>query len=177
MERIKNFNRDHFNNEEEHKKVNRYIEITAAYIQTFIPNQAWKILDVGAADGELSKHLKAKVESIDIEPATPDIKAATISDMPLKYYDMIVYNHVLEHIEDIYGEIRRAIKSIKDDGYLFIACPDASSPWAYELDAHISMINRYTIKKFCDMFDLKLIEQSYHCFRDNRLEIWNMLQK
>ncbi len=176
MEEIKNFNRDHFNDPEEHKRVNRYIEITASYIRLFI-DKDYKVLDVGAADGELSHYLPCLVDGIDIEPATDNIQKATIFDMPLDYYDMIVYNHVLEHIEDIYGEIRRAIQSLKQNGYLFIACPDASSEWAYNLDAHISMINKYTIDKFCKKFNLSLIEQSYHCFRDNRIEIWNVLQK
>lgn len=171
-----NFNRDHFNDPVEHKRVNRLIEITAAYINLFL-NEGSEILDVGAADGEMAKFLKGSVKSIDTLPASDNVVKGTIFDEKPETYSAVIYNHVIEHIWEFYKEIEQAVACLKPEGLLFIECPVADSPWAYNLDAHITLFRKETFEKLAKELDLEMVEYSTHCFRDDKVEQWVVLRK
>lgn len=174
MER--HFHRDHFLDPAAHAAVNRYVQITASYINLFLAERML-ILDVGGADGIIQEFLLGKVKSIDIDPASERVKEGTIFDEPDDTYDAVIYNHVLEHIWRSYEEIGAATKKLKRGGILFIACPYHTAPWAYNTDAHIQLFDEHNLSLLVREHGLKVVEYSRHCFRDDKEEQWLVAKK
>ncbi len=168
-----NFHRGHFNNEEEHKKVNRYIEITCSYINLFL-NSNMTILDVGAADAEMSKYLNGIYSGIDINPASNLVKSGDIFTIN-NNYDCLIFNHTLEHMPNTQQILDKAYSIINPNGYLFINVPIGE--WAYNIKSHIILFNEVILKRNLENAGFKIIETSTHCFRENKVELWMMCQK
>ena len=166
-----NFHRDHFLNKDEHQRINRLVQITAQYINLFISDDM-DVLDVGGADGIMLDYIKGKAKSIDIFPADERVKFGTIYEEPKESYDMIIYNHVIEHIWKSYDEIEAAVQRLRPNGYIFIACPYFNAPWAYNLEPHVQLFNEHILRKMLKSLNVETLEYSRHCFREDKEEQW-----
>lgn len=112
----------------------------------FIQNHAalspeMDILDIGSGMGHFLQHFKAAGFSslLGIEPSPAaahlareiydlEIKTATIDNLALdKKFDLVTLCGVLEHIADLRQSIARIASFLHDEGYLFIAVPDAAA--------------------------------------------------
>lgn len=171
-----NFHRKHFLSEAAHKAVNRYVQITAQYINLFATDNM-KVLDVGGSDGIMQEFVKGQIKSIDIFPASEKVSKGTIHDEPNNVYDLIIYNHVLEHIHKSYDELEKAVACLKPKGYLFIACPYYTAPWAYEPEDHIQLYNEHILRRQLESVGMTVVEYSKHCFREDKVEQWIVAQK
>lgn len=161
------------------ERVHRYVEIQANYL--YETTKPLRVLDVGAADGymlSLFKKKKCKVTGIDINPLSPSVKELTIHQLPeIETYDLIVYNHVLEHCIDYKEQLDASVKRIMAGGYLFIAVPEGNSPWAYEYEGHVV---RFTQDKLVETLQdaLMTVVETFHVrFREDKEEIWALSQK
>ncbi len=105
----------------------------------FVPTDAKALLDVGCYTGNFGKKLKIDrtVEIWGIEPnAEASVKAAEVLDkvvnsqlskdvdLPNKYFDAIIFNDVLEHMNDPSEALEIVKNSLKDDGYIVASIPN-----------------------------------------------------
>jgi len=101
-----------------------------------------KILDVGCSSGLLLELLRK--EKYDVYGIEPNDKAFITAKkkfqkkifhgtLPLymkinkKKFDVVIYNHVLEHIEDVKIEISLIKKNLKKDGILVLGLPNTNN--------------------------------------------------
>lgn len=169
-----NFHREHLNDAQSHAEVNSYIRQVAMYLSYFVKEHD-RILDVGASDGEMAKYMPANYTGIDISPASKMVKKATIYDIKDRY-DLIIYNHVLEHIKTPYEEIQKAASCLKKGGSIFVACPTIKDAWAWELQGHYCLLNYEIVKKIAEFANLSIVEYSTHCLRADHEEQWIILR-
>lgn len=134
-------------------------------------------MDVGGSDGIMQDFLNGKVKSIDIFSASKRVVEGTIFGENDDYYDMIIYNHVLEHIWKFYEEIEAASKKVKNGGFLFIACPCSDMQWAYEYKSHVVLFNETILRRLVERHGFEVVEYSKHCFREDKVEQWLVAKK
>lgn len=104
--------------------------------------QQSKVLDVGCSSGILLNLLEK--EGFDVYGIEPNTESAEIAQKRFnstffkgilqeflkqnrKKFDIVVYNHVLEHIENPIKELLLIKKILKDDGILVIGLPNTSN--------------------------------------------------
>lgn len=100
------------------------------------------VLDVGCSSGIILELLKK--ESFDVRGIEPNKKACQVAYSKFKNkifngylfefikknkrkFDIVIYNHVFEHIEDLNYEIRLINKIIKPNGLLVVGVPNTSN--------------------------------------------------
>jgi len=105
--------------------------------------QGRRLLDVGAADGLLSRHLAArgwKVTGIEADPAMAAAGAAhcermLVADLnrgvPLLdgLFDTIVCGDVLEHLADPTGVLRVLVRALAPGGEVVVSVPNVAHLW------------------------------------------------
>jgi O-antigen biosynthesis protein len=115
---------------------------THTQIVQFIDGQK-KVLDVGCADGHLSKKIQSnnsEVVGIEIDQIAAkeaskyckelicgDVESTELSDKYISYFDFIIFSDVLEHLKEPLMVLKRFKKYLKDDGYVIIALPNISN--------------------------------------------------
>lgn len=150
------------------------------------------ILDVGCSSGILLSQLKK--EGFNIKGIEPNKKAfakarnrlgknifcGTLTNylkLNKSKSDCIIYNHVMEHIENPIDEINSAKKILKKDGILIIGVPNTRNIifnlrqkyWEPLMpNEHIWHFNDIYLEKFLNKLDLKLIQKVYS--DDERLD-------
>ena len=96
-----------------------------------------RVLEVGCNKGGCISYFSEKghaVQGIDLDPHSADyakkhnlnvqsIDVLSFASKTDKKFDLIVYNHVLEHITDIIKETDVIRELLEDDGYLFAGVP------------------------------------------------------
>lgn len=137
--------------------IKRYEEIYNLMIEHINKNS--RILDIGCAMGGLIKFLGGKgfknLYGIDLIKEYVDltndknISVGSVYDIPFEddSFDVIVLDHILEHLTElkvVFEEIKRVLT---DDGILVIGLPDASG--------YNNMIFWFTIREHVQHFDLK----------------------
>lgn len=116
-------------------------------IVKFVDEQK-NVLDVGCADGHLSKIFISKgceVIGIEIDKEAvknakkyckeifcEDIESIELPDKYIEYFDFIILADVLEHLKEPLITLKNLKKYLKDEGYILISLPNISN-WKLRL--------------------------------------------
>lgn len=160
------------------------------------------IVDVGCAKGGFLAFMKGKgfdrLRGVEVNARcaefarnaygiTVDVGSAHKLPTYDEKVDLISYNHVFEHIYDLYLVINEASKILKDDGFLFIDVPDAtrysectfSNFYLLSFREHINHFDSVHLKILLDMagFDLVSEKQRFEAYNNDNfiLPTLNML--
>jgi len=156
--------------------VEKYIEWRTdqeiRHIKKFSPG-AKKILELGSSWGKYILDLKERggfdVVGVDISKEMSDIgkshgldiKVGTLIDQKFqdKSFDIVVGNHVIEHLYNPRETIREISRILKDEGLLILRTPNIASPekyffgkyWLpYEAPRHIFLFSDHTIRQLLE---------------------------
>lgn len=142
-------------------------------IKAFKPFLGKRILEVGAGSGNLAEVLINDYDSLlEIVLLEPDLKTFTLLTNKFKsnskvkvinsfskdlrnfdgYFDSIIYNNVLEHVEDDIEEIRTSKKFLKNKGYVCAYSPAIMFLYS-NFDNKLGHYRRYTKKDKIELFD------------------------
>ncbi|MBI2862260.1 MAG: class I SAM-dependent methyltransferase [Chloroflexi bacterium] len=101
------------------------------------------LLDVGCSVGlllQVAKEREWHVEGVEVSPWAAEkarangltVHIGDLSELPLPTgsYDVIVFNHVLEHLSDPLRQLRRAWDLLKPTGLVVVGMPNFASPMA-----------------------------------------------
>ncbi len=156
----------------------------------FVPGGAKNILDVGCGDGNfalLAKEvLNAEVWGIEIQPQAGEIAKSKIDkviigsfpdvvkELPVNYFDCIVFNDVLEHMPDPWNALERAKTCLSKAGAVVASIPNVrhystlyellvKKDWAYKnsgvLDrTHLRFFTRKSIVRMFGNAGYELIK-------------------
>ena len=137
-----------------------------------------RLLDIGAGTGAFVNEMKKNGwEVTGLEP-DPDAREAALSNygvqlmeadslyaLPEASFDAITLWHVLEHVHDLHGYLKKLKLLLKKDGILFIAVPNYTAVdsmvyqqhWAaYDVPRHLYHFSPATIKTLSALHDLEL---------------------
>ncbi len=147
-------------------------------INKFSSNKG-KILDYGTGTGYfLSACQKDGWEAEGVEPSETarkqteeklgkQISSGNLSGFAPASFDIITLWHVLEHVHDLNGVMKRFTELLKPDGKLIIAVPNADSfdaqmykeYWAaYDVPRHLYHFTQATMKRLLKKHKLQLVE-------------------
>jgi 2-polyprenyl-3-methyl-5-hydroxy-6-metoxy-1,4-benzoquinol methylase len=117
-----------------------YYENVRPEMLAYLPSSAKVVLDVGCSSGHFGQAIKEKAnaEVWGIEPferfgklAVEQLDKVIISsvegalqDLPDKYFDVIYFNDVLEHLLDPYSVLEKIKDKLKDDGRIISSIPN-----------------------------------------------------
>ncbi|WP_210544217.1 bifunctional 2-polyprenyl-6-hydroxyphenol methylase/3-demethylubiquinol 3-O-methyltransferase UbiG [Rhodoferax sp. PAMC 29310] len=118
---------------------NQYTHNSRQEVHPFIPVSAERILDVGCNTGAFGEGLKAQRDIVvwGVEPNEAAARqAAKILDnvvndlfgaataIPNNFFDVVVFNDVLEHLVDPWDALRIAQKKLRPDGCVVASLPN-----------------------------------------------------
>jgi SAM-dependent methyltransferase len=116
------------------------------------------VADLGCAEGSLlaalrTRFTRAHLYGVEVNKAFADFAraltagsiVASTNDLPRKHFDLVVINHVLEHIVDPVAYLRDAVVLLRPTGRLYIAVPDASAYNSIR-DLHIAHLFHFTTR-------------------------------
>ena len=136
----------------------------AEYIRSKYPSQQPRIVDFGGGDGILSDSLR--------ELGFNDVWNYGVGDDMPQHADVIIAEHVLEHIYDMNQAMSTIINALKDRGVLIVDVPDAGriaierNPKTPILDysqVHINHFRLFDMLNLMRKWGFELIEESgYH---------------
>jgi len=149
-----------------------------------MPRAGMRILDVGCGDGRYLVRLHRLgcrvwgVEPTGRTPAAVRNLGIPIHDGPLETapfppprFDVISFIHVLEHLSDPVGTLRRAARLLAPGGRILILTPNAGSltfrcfraAW-YPLDAprHLNLFAPRTLRRACRRAGLRVVRLQVH---------------
>jgi SAM-dependent methyltransferase len=89
-----------------------------------------RVLDAGAGTGRLVAELSRRgydARGIDPAPRGPGVTRAGIADHEDRDLDAVLVWHVLEHLDDPVGGLRRIRSWLRPDGMLLVGVPNAAS--------------------------------------------------
>jgi len=146
-------------------------------IDSLIPKKG-TLLDVGSGTGDFlltAKNLGWKISGMEVNEAARNLSAN--KEIPvankLEYFngeefDVVTLWHVLEHMHDLEGSIKRLSSLVKEGGYLIIAVPNFRSHdakyygkyWAaYDVPRHLWHFSQKSIAVlFKDAFTLHMVK-------------------
>lgn len=85
-------------------------------------------------------------------------------------YDLIILNHVFEHLLDPIGELKKIISKLRVNGYLYIEVPGIYSlkgtwgrPLLYFQNAHVYYFYEEYLKKLLSFYGLRVIYSNERC--------------
>lgn len=97
-----------------------------------------KVLDVGNGLGEITKYLDGKVFGIDIDKDKNifsisngvETVNASATKLPFKNncFDLIVLNHLVEHVKDWELVVKESHRVLKSNGLVYVAFPNKNNP-------------------------------------------------
>lgn len=117
---------------------NKYYQFARSEMLAFIPDNYSKVLEVGCGAGNFLKSLKPNAESWGVEQDTVAAKLASkhvnkvlvgsyqsaCKKIPNNYFDLIICNDVIEHIEH-HNEFLEDLKNkLSSDGALVVSIPN-----------------------------------------------------
>lgn len=120
------------------KKYN-YAHSTRREMADFVPTNASRVLDVGCHTGGFGEYIKSQ-RSIEIWGVEPDmetaVKAETFLDkvikqpfdydaeIPNQYFDIVIFNDVLEHLTDPWSALVLAKEKLRHNGQVIVSLPN-----------------------------------------------------
>ena len=167
---------------------NFHINYCLKFIKKYLKGN---ILEIGAGCGSFTRnYINNKVESITLteldDRNSSDLKVnfenysnikilkKTIYDIEQKF-DVIIYLHVLEHIEKDKEEIEEAVKKLNKDGLLIIMAPAHQKIYS-NLDKAVGHFSRYEVDFFkkdfksLEIIDIKFLDSmGYFLYYLNKL--------
>ncbi len=96
------------------------------------------LLDIGTGSGEIARYLGeyfdvVSVDVIDQRTAYNGFKFIQLSGEKFpfadKSFDIVVSNHVIEHVADAEGHSQEMARILKDNGLVYLATPNRLWPW------------------------------------------------
>lgn len=96
------------------------------------------LLDIGTGNGEIAGYLSehydvVSVDVIDQRTVCQGFRFVQISGEKLpfsdKSFDVVVSNHVIEHLTDVDRHLSEIWRVLKDDGLVYLATPNRFWPW------------------------------------------------
>jgi 2-polyprenyl-3-methyl-5-hydroxy-6-metoxy-1,4-benzoquinol methylase len=154
-------------------------------IKNFEPYIGLNILEVGAGSGNLTRWLRKYYPESQITTLEPSenmvntLKAKEIDniqsyigflvdykDIFKNKFDTIIYNNVLEHIEDDVTELKLVNELLKPEGVILTYSPSIPSLYSI-MDKSIGHYRRYTKKEMNDKLEganFKILKSKYHDF-------------
>lgn len=162
------------------QKIHKYVEKSVAFFLRYCKKyKVETIIDIGAGDGyagDLFIKEKYKVVSIDLYPGSPKVKKWNFYELEKlkRKFDAVFCNHTLEHADSPYRLMEQIDKITHKGSILFIAVPDGSTKWAWDLKSsttHFSCLTKPFLKTMVSRFgfQVKLIAKE---FRKGAKEIW-----
>jgi len=133
------------------------------------------ILEIGSNRGDMLYMIKENVPNanvIGIDPTkydelcVPTIHTFFNSDMLSKTYDVVILQHVLEHMKDPFATIQSIKKIIRDNGILYIEVPDLFNSLQYCVeDFTLEHINYFSLQTLADVLSgFHIIESDTYSF-------------
>lgn len=162
--------------------VDNYYAHSRCEMTKYIPECVEKLLDIGCADGNFGAFLKQK-RNIEIwgvelfekaaQKATSRLDHVLIGsieddalEIPLNYFDCVVFNDVLEHLSNPWQVLNSIKKFLKKEGYLVASVPNVryfqniknlilSEDWNYVDEGVLDKthLRFFTIKSFRRMME------------------------
>jgi len=96
------------------------------------------LLDIGTGNGEIASYLSAvyEVTSVDITDQRKiknGFKFVKLIDTKLPFadqsFDIVISNHVIEHVKDAENHLSEIKRVLKDNGLVYLATPNRFWPW------------------------------------------------
>lgn len=140
-----------------HKQELKQGEIVYNFITEFIDNKNIKILEVGSGASGILRYFKNKgfenLTGLELDPKYVEysnkngIKTiqGDISTIQSEKFDLIIYNHVFEHINDLSEELRVVSDRLDKSGLLYIEVPslDKLSDYNYNVNRFYQNAHTY----------------------------------
>lgn len=134
-------------------KPDTYYQSVREEIMGFIPRDAARIFEVGCGESLFGQRLKEgtqrEVWGVEVVAAAARVAeqrldrvlcgdiAALIDDLPARYFDVVVFNDVLEHLIDPYDVLARIKRHLSEQGVVISSIPNIRFfPTFYELLVH-----------------------------------------
>lgn len=133
------------------------------------------VLDVGSGNCGMREWLK-NYNGIDPYFKHEHSMQKSIYDIE-QVYDLVIYNHVLEHIKNPYNEIEEAFKKCRK---IFVAVPSVNAKnkyWLDGVDDHLHVFTPNTLKRLLVNCGFSVVFLQQKEIQKDRLEIWAVAEK
>ena len=165
-----------------------------------MPRLRGKVLDIGCSDGIfLDIYKENGWETFGVEPSKNGIVAQNKGhkvyrdifekvSFPKKYFDLVIMNHTLEHVENVDSVLEKINDILKKDGILFIDVPNAGGllskmmgdKWPYRLPLeHNYQFTKNSLTKYISNNRFKVLcwesRSGLFEFANPLLELWQSL--
>ncbi len=160
-----------------------------------------KILEMGSGLGELSIYLKENtshnVSVLDMKDKCMDFceengltahKNSSVDDLSFLYktQDVIILNHILEHIADLKTTIQNVKSILKDGGFIFVELPDVegycesaelNSPYSFLTYEHIVHFSMNDLNNLFVQYGFEIVDSGKYFKKvSNYPSIWAILK-
>lgn len=130
------------------KKANKIIKLISEFSDFKKTDVKAKLLDIGTGNGEIASYLGQyyNVTSIDISDQREilsDYKFIQVKHeiipLPDNSIDVVVSNHVIEHVQDAEQHLSEMYRVLKDNGIIYLASPNRL--WPFEVHYKIWLLH------------------------------------
>ncbi len=115
----------------------QYYQFTRSDVSEFLPNNYEKVLEIGCGEGHFKRNLNESSEVWGIEPTNAAHVASknlykvlhgyyqdVYDELPDNYFDLVVCNDVIEHMNDHDKFLKSIKKKITENGYIVGSIPN-----------------------------------------------------
>lgn len=149
---------------------------------------SYKILDFGCGGGYLLNNIDCRERwGVEINPAARKIAAengvsvyASAGELPDNYFDLIISNHVLEHLVNPLAELQRLKQKLRPGGRIIFVVPhqDPREPYhSDDVNKHLYTWNQMTLGNLFAAagFSVEKVDALQHQWMPDYLEQWEKL--